>query len=915
MKIVAIVLIFVSLCLFGKISQEELVSIENKGYLTNLTQTELGTVATNNLENALYLINDGELSTLIENPGCGRYFNVYNEFIGFKYIDPGTAEQTPALFDLKTNDIIHLASPSKYCGQVSFSENGDIAYTVSNDLIVEYTNGVKFEYDLETYSNITPISPDGNKVSYHDKNQNIYILDLTTHNSKPITHNNGFFDQKWSPDSKKLAFRDISGKLLVYDLFSENTTEYDIVNNYNWKSNTTIHCVKFIHDEESLLSSDVYELNTENNLERNLTNSTDVYEFNTLLVDNQLISNLNYQLKLKPIIMKEPKQKSTLNAPYIHQVNDTDGYGHRYGCCAATTCAMVLAYYKIIPHWINTTNEWAHFIYDNYIYKDFVYDILYDIGVGTGGGDGFMWNDNGPGGTSPSGNQKYYLQYHGLTSVQYWSNWWNVISADVNNGYPHPMCVMLTASGHLILPVGIADDIQQVMYYNDPYGNKNVAYPSADGFEVMYDWPGFNTGIENLDAVAWTTSAIGIIPEEAGLQINDNQLAYTTDYYDFSDRNNGFFMLAEGTTGMKYWRNVDGVDPYWWTGAMTATTIDDYSASWNPDITSPGDYKVEVYIPSNTELITNAKYQIFHNSTVDEIRVDQGANAGLWVDLGTYYFTGSDQEMVYLGDATGTKSIKQDHTEKAKVFKIVYDKVKFTPQDPFFTADGDWQFGTDAAVGSVSGGNIWGTVLNANYTDNSNSKLTYDLSAVPLEENSLLTFYHWFQMEDGTAPTAYDGGNVKISTDNGNNYTLIYPLDGYSYEISSEYTNPMPGEDAYSGDSGGWISVIFDLSAYARQNVIIQWQFGSDTLYNERGWYLDNITVSQFMSPENLLITYNGSVVNITWDVVENAESYLIYSADDPYGTYSQIGISVTNSWNGTESSTKKFYRIIAATD
>ena len=906
-----IIFLFIGLVsLSAKISQEELISIENKGYLTGFEKTDYGIIATNNLNNALYLIKDSKLSTLLENPGCGRYFNTFENYIGFKYIDITTAEQFPALYDLNTGKVTYLTDPSSKCGQVSFSDDGDIAYSVENDLIVEYTNGKKLIHDLGVYSNITPISPDGKKLSYHDSNQNIYILDLSTLNSQQITFKNGFFDQKWSTDSKKLAFRDISGKLYVYDLFSKNTEPYNIVNSYNWESNTTIHYTKFIHDEESLLSSDIYELDINTNIEINLTNTAEFYEYDTMNLDNMLISKLNEQISLKPIKVKKPKQKATLNVPYINQVYDTDLYAHRYGCCAATACAMVLAYYELVPHWLNTTNNWAHFIYDNYIYKDFTYDILHADG-GTGGGDGFMWNDNGHGGSSPSTNQRYYLEQHGLTSVQYWSNWWNVITTDIANGNPHPMCVMLTASGHLIVPVGVADDSQQLLYYNDPYGDKNIAYPSEDGFEVLYDWEGYNTGHENLGSVAWTTSAIGSKPETAQLEIDDLQLAYADDQYDFTDKNNGFFMLAEGTTGMKYWRNVDeGSNTYWWTGAMTGTAIDDYSASWNPDIVTPGDYKVEVFIPSNTELITDAKYQIYHDSARNVVRVDQAANVGQWVDLGTYYFTGDDDEMIYLGDATGTKSIKMDHNEKAKVFKIVYDKVKFTPQDPFFTANGDWELGADSAVGSVSGEDIWGTVLEANHTDNTYSKLTYDLSAVPLEENSLLTFSHWYEMEASTE--AYDGGNVKISTDNGNNYTVINPLDGYTHVISSAYTNPMPGEDAYSGESGGWVSAVFDLSAYSGQNILLQWQFGSDTNINERGWYIDEIDVSPFQSPQNVQIISNGTDVNITWDAVENAGSYLIYSAADPYGAFTHIGTSPTNSWEGIEGSNKYFYKITA---
>ena len=82
-------------------------------------------------------------------------------------------------------------------------------------------------------------------------------------------------------------------------------------------------------------------------------------------------------------------------------------------------------------------------------------------------------------------------------------------------------------------------------------------------------------------------------------------------------------------------------------------------------------------------------------------------------------------------------------------------------------------------------------------------------------------------------------------------------------------------------------------------------------------WYIDNITVEQLLllAPENVQIVYSGTDVNITWDVVENAGSYLIYSATDPYSTFTQIGTSFTNLWNGTEGSNKYFYKIIATTD
>lgn len=109
------------------------------------------------------------------------------------------------------------------------------------------------------------------------------------------------------------------------------------------------------------------------------------------------------------------------------------------------------------------------------------------------------------------------------------------------------------------------------------------------------------------------------------------------------------------------------------------------------------------------------------------------------------------------------------------------------------------------------------------------------------------------------------------------------------------------------------MSSLIDLSAYSGQNILIKWQFGSDDLYNFRGWYLDNITVSQLTAPQNPTVVYDGSTVQLSWDEVENASTYIIYSSTDPYGTFTQEGTSSITSWEGTASETKKFYRISAS--
>ena len=944
MRFLLPVLIIFQLCL-GSILNEKLYEVEGKGYFTNLTATESGIVASNNLDNALYLIRDGSLVTLLENPGCGRYYSVSGEIIGFKYIDPETGLQAPATLDLNTGFIKELEPRTRYCGQFSFADDGSYAYTYGNSLKFVSADGQAKETDLGFYSNTSLISPDGRYVCVSGKGQSVILVETGSLRSFTAAEGKEFISHKWAPDSKLLAFTSIDGTLYIFSLTDRFLKKYSRIREFCWAGEKTIISSVIIHNERELLSSELILIDVINEEVSALTSTDSVYEMSpaymngslifdsfgestiyktaisgTKLTEPELLIGYRNGLELKPVRINNPRlSKDMLTVPYVNQVFSTDLYGHRYGCCAATSCAMVLAYYKIIPHWKTSNNNWAHVIFDNYIYNNFTYDDrfwseTYQTYYGTGGGDGFMWNDQGHGGSSPSTNQRYYLQQHGLTSAQYWSNFYTVISDNLNNGYMHPMCVMLSASGHLIDPIGIADAGQQLLYYNDPYGDKNSAYPSEYGDGVLYDWPGFNAGYEDLGSVAWTTSAVGNMPSAPGLEVDDTQLAYGTSYDDFDNLNDGFWMLADGTTGMKYWRHVDdGTDIYWWTGAMTGTSVDDYCASWNPVIQYPGEYKVEVYIPSNTELITNAKYQVHHNGSVDVVILDQAANAGSWADLGTFCFAGTDDEFIYLGDATGSKAVKTPHDEKEKVFKIVYDRIRLTQDTPGFTAGGDWQYGADGLVGSVSGGNIWGTVLNANHTDNTNSSLEWDISASPLPSASLLTFDHWYEAESGTGTTAYDGGNVKISVNGGLSWEILYPYPDYTHVISSAYSNPMPGEPCYSGTSAGWGPSLIDLSTYSGQNVILKWQFGSDTLYNFRGWYLDNITVSQLTAPQNLNVVYNGSAVQLTWDEVENASSYIIYSSTDPYGTFIQEGSSSTTSWEGTASETKKFYQIRAS--
>lgn len=67
------------------------------------------------------------------------------------------------------------------------------------------------------------------------------------------------------------------------------------------------------------------------------------------------------------------------------------------------------------------------------------------------------------------------------------------------------------------------------------------------------------------------------------------------------------------------------------------------------------------------------------------------------------------------------------------------------------------------------------------------------------------------------------------------------------------------------------------------------------------------------VTPTNLVITHDGTNVLLNWDAVSGANSYKIYTCDDPYGLFIQdtTGTFPTStSWTKVEPSSKMFYQV-----
>ncbi len=238
-------------------------------------------------------------------------------------------------------------------------------------------------------------------------------------------------------------------------------------------------------------------------------------------------------------------------------------------------------------------------------------------------------------------------------------------------------------------------------------------------------------------------------------------------------------------------------------------------------------------------------------------------------------------------------------------FEIVEEFVwDFEDYDGGFVPAGDvWEWGapTTGPGAAHSGVNVWATVLGGNYP--SYSDATLDIPPITLSAGkpyAILTFWHWYYIE-----TNYDGGNIKVSTDGGATWDIVTPLGGYDGTARSANAG-IPGEPCFTGyNNDFWQQEMFNLSAYAGQQVMIRFHFGSDGSVQRSGWYIDDVRLRSTDVDDIPPVISNTQVPGSTFDTVGPYEvsTFVIdplsglasvstfYSMDDG-ATYTELAMS-----------------------
>ena len=220
------------------VSQVNSYEINELGYLRSPMETKNGIVLSNNHFTEIYLLKDNQLTTLVKGRGCGIYTQMSRDktLIGFKSINE-SYQQAPAILNVETGAITLLEDYCNQCGQVSFSNDGTMAYTMGNNLIIRKGDNKK-SYDLGFYTNIANISPDATQVAYNNIDGRMFIIDLTTGKSSLIDVLDGY-NGVWSPDGTKLAIHTIDGNLSVLDCSNNKIHQLGKGLSASWANNST----------------------------------------------------------------------------------------------------------------------------------------------------------------------------------------------------------------------------------------------------------------------------------------------------------------------------------------------------------------------------------------------------------------------------------------------------------------------------------------------------------------------------------------------------------------------------------------------------------------------------------------------------------------------------------------------------
>lgn len=404
------------------------------------------------------------------------------------------------------------------------------------------------------------------------------------------------------------------------------------------------------------------------------------------------------------------------------------------------------------------------------------------------------------------------------------------------------MPVTCTVNGEPVEDVLVCFHAEDVMY--------SWAYSDEDGIAMLEFDP-----VPPLPGEQITVTATGknLLPYEGSMEIVTGEAfeGYVTDVntgdplrakvfldsypiYTFADEETGFYRLFVPSSGnyvmhAEYW----GYEPYVsesFTIAEEETLTVDIQM-----INAENTGAIEGYvIDSRGNALSGVKLKV--------LNADRGPE---FTDATGYFrFDAMTSDYEYLIQASlnyydsYTKTVFVYEGEMVELNFKLADIEEFEDDDADFSGEHDWEWGIPADVGgpeaAYDGQRVWGTNLDGFYEVNVNQSLySPEFYLGPYEDNYMMRMGIWYQTEDG-----WDGGNIQVSTDEGETWEVVIPEENYP----DNSVVGLTGQPGFTGDSDGWQIYNFDLSNYAGEFINIRVRFAS-TNATDKGLFIDHFVL------------------------------------------------------------------------
>jgi len=114
-----------------------------------------------------------------------------------------------------------------------------------------------------------------------------------------------------------------------------------------------------------------------------------------------------------------------------------------------------------------------------------------------------------------------------------------------------------------------------------------------------------------------------------------------------------------------------------------------------------------------------------------------------------------------------------------------------------------------------------------------------------------VSFRHNFSLEASAVDPnlGFDGGVLEFSTDGGNTFQEIpasaFLMGGYNRTIAADRGSPIAGRQAWSGNSGGFMTTVVNVPAFQNPpGTKFRWRMASDNSGSGEGWRVDTLSIT-----------------------------------------------------------------------